>query len=58
MGKTKIVHWKIWIIKWALKELKPYLPALDNASFDTLDKFGIADLHYNESTQEYAVYID
>lgn len=54
--KTKIKRWKLPIIRWALRELTPMLPALDDATFETLARFGIDDLYYEPNTKTYALY--
>lgn len=52
----KIARWKLPIIRWALHQLNPLLPDLDNCTFETLAKFGIDDLYFEPRTGEYAIY--
>lgn len=58
MSKTTIKRWKLPIIRWSLRQLKPLLPTLYSSTYFTLDKFGIADFHINEYTKELAIYLD
>ena len=54
----KIAKWKLPIIRWALRQLKPLLPLLYDKDFGYLEKFGIADFHENEHTKDLAIYLD
>jgi len=56
--KMTIKKWKLPIIRWALRQLKPLLPALYECTYEKLDKFGIADMHKNEPTGDIAIYLD
>ncbi len=51
--KTTIRRWKKPIIRWALKELKPLLPALYQCNYEVLASFGIADM-----TENLGIYLD
>jgi hypothetical protein len=56
MEKTKIKRWKMPVIRWALRELKPLLPALHKSTYETLSKFGIADIVNDDG--DISIYLD
>lgn len=56
-NKTSISRWKLPIIRWALKELKPLLPALATQNFEKLAKFGIEDMFMEPNTGDYAIFL-
>jgi len=49
---------KRFIIRWALKQLKPLLPVIYKKNYEQIGKYGIADIMENEFTKELAIFID
>lgn len=53
MEKTSIKKWKLPIIRWAFRQVKPLLPSLYKANYGQLEKFGIADMR-----EDLAIYLE
>ena len=56
-SKYTISKWKLPLIRWALRQLKPLLPTLYQCSFATIEILGIDGIEENEHTGEFAIYI-
>lgn len=56
--ETKIARWKLPLIRWALRQLRPTLPLLYTKDFGYLKKFGIVDFHRNKFKKDLAIYLD
>lgn len=56
--KIRIALWKVLVIRWALRQLRPLLPALYESTFVVTERFGIADICKSNLPGEFAVYLD
>lgn len=43
-----ILFWERWLIKWAMRKLSEVLPIIKDASYGSLERYGIADLEEKE----------